>query len=256
MNMLFCALESARRGLHVFRLAPFRKNPLRFGWQSEATSDPDKIKALWSRCPHANVGVSTGHDLLVIDLDGPIGEADFERLRNDSVLPDTYEVKTRRGRHLYFHCLDHVPSRPLPLTQKVDVKACGGLVVGAGSIHPDDHEFRYGVLADAPIAGAPLWLIELCQGPEEEPRPPIELTPGDPFTAYLYAGALCKVATAIEGERNKLAFWGGLRAAEQIAAQCMPRELAESLMITAAVRSGLPQREAVRAVRSGIKAGL
>jgi len=256
MNMLSCALQSARRGLAVFRLTPFRKEPLRFGWQSEATIDPDKITALWGRCPHANVGISTGHDLLVIDLDGPVGEANFEALCTGRILPDTFQVKTRRGRHLYFRCLDHVPSRNGWLAPKVDVKACGGLVVGAGSIHPDDHEFRYTVLVDAPIADAPLWLIELCQGPEEEPRPPIELIPGDPFTAYLYAGALCKVAAALEGQRNSLAFWGGLRAAEQIAARCMPHELAESLMITAATRSGLPVREAARAVRSGIKAGL
>src|SRR5262249_30686279 len=111
MAMLSCALCAAERGLYIFRLAPFSKIPLRRGWHAEATRDPYKIKALWRRCPHANIGVSTSHDLLVIDLDGRQGEANFEAICDGKVLPDTYQVETLHGRHLYFHCLDHVPSR-------------------------------------------------------------------------------------------------------------------------------------------------
>jgi hypothetical protein len=63
---------SCRRGQHpnpVKRCRMIGKHPL-VRW-AEATTDPDKIRAMWQRWPLANVGTLTGecHNRLVTDLD-------------------------------------------------------------------------------------------------------------------------------------------------------------------------------------------
>ncbi len=75
-------------------------------WEQRATTDPDRIRAAWSRAPF-NVGIATGPSgLLVVDLDvpkdkgcsgAPDGAATFGALceRAGQTVPDTYRVRTR-----------------------------------------------------------------------------------------------------------------------------------------------------------------
>ena len=85
--LLRAALDAAEHGWHVFPLRPDTKRPALHGektctgagpcagghrkWEQRATTDPDRIRAAWTRAPF-NVGIATGPSgLVVVDLDTP-----------------------------------------------------------------------------------------------------------------------------------------------------------------------------------------
>ncbi|MEU0603591.1 bifunctional DNA primase/polymerase, partial [Streptomyces sp. NPDC006393] len=134
--LLRAALDAAERGWHVFPLRPGTKRPALHGektctgtgectnghlkWEQRATTDPDRIRAAWSRAPF-NVGIATGPSrLLVVDLDtpehkgssdAPDGAATFGALceRAGHAVPETYRSRTPSGgTHLYFTAPDGV----------------------------------------------------------------------------------------------------------------------------------------------------
>jgi hypothetical protein len=77
------ALWYASKGLHVFPVQSGGKQPYpgTHGCKDAAT-DPDQIRAWWTRWPDANVGIATGHLVDVIDIDGPpYGVNSWARLR-------------------------------------------------------------------------------------------------------------------------------------------------------------------------------
>jgi hypothetical protein len=107
----------------------------------------EQIRRWWQRWPLASVAILTGarSNLVVIDLDGPEGEAVLRRLEAlYGKLPPTLEVKTKRGRHLYFaHPGGYVLTRkgddfwPEGKEQAnahgLDVRGDGGLVIAPPS---------------------------------------------------------------------------------------------------------------------------
>lgn len=111
LSLLDAALWYARRGWPVFPLAPRSKQPLyanphpagtpeRASCRGEcgrdghglhdATTDPGKIRAWWSRTRAANVGVATGQpgpDVLDVDVKhGAPGAESLQVLRGTSLL--------------------------------------------------------------------------------------------------------------------------------------------------------------------------
>ncbi|CAM5261122.1 hypothetical protein SHIRM173S_07371 [Streptomyces hirsutus] len=123
--LLRAALDAAARGWHIFPLRPGTKRPALHGakactgsgpctaghrkWKQRATTDPDRIRAAWSRAPF-NVGIATGPSgLVVVDLDtpehkgssdAPCGAATFGALceRAGHPVPTTYRVPDRERR--------------------------------------------------------------------------------------------------------------------------------------------------------------
>lgn len=98
----------------------------------------------------ANVGIDCGKSGLVVideDKEGTVASWLGE-------LPSTYTVRTGRGRHLYFRAPSgqQIGNR-IAIVEGVDVRAEGGYVVGAGSIHANGTP--YAVEVDAPIADLP-----------------------------------------------------------------------------------------------------
>src|SRR5262249_45828999 len=70
--MLDAALDLARRGFHLFPLAPRSKAPTRGGHGAlDATRDAARIRAWWGERPDANIGLATGpaSGLYVVDID-------------------------------------------------------------------------------------------------------------------------------------------------------------------------------------------
>ena len=134
MTMLDWALEYARAGFRVLPVHTIRngacscggmkgckpgKHPIanlvRHG-SKDATTDENIIRAWWHRVPDANIAVATGKEsgLVVIDIDGPEGEASFAELEKlHGPIPGTAEVVTARGRHLYLAypaCVERIKS--------------------------------------------------------------------------------------------------------------------------------------------------
>jgi len=61
------------------------------------------------------------------------------------------------------------------------------------------------------------------------------------------------VASAPEGQRNAIAFWGACRLAEMVATNLISANDAMALVIDAAMAAGLPRSEAIAAARSGLR---
>ena len=176
------ALAYAASGWCVFPVIPRGKRPACQNGLDDGTTDPDRIKELWSGNLSLNVGIATGHrsGVFVVDVDGETGE---QSLANLPPLPPTLTAKTANGYHYYFA----MPEQDLRNSQnkigvKIDIRANGGYVVAPSSQHENGHIYRW-VDPAAPVAAAPDWLIATLMA--ERPKADIprqEPTDGDGFT--------------------------------------------------------------------------
>lgn len=194
---LAAAGYSADHDWSVVPCVPGDKPPLwGLRWE-DASSEPEQIMEWWSMAPTANVGVACVGDLVVLDVDGPEGEATLAELEERyGHLPYTREVATGRrggGRHLYF-------LRPDGLEEGwryrgLELKA-SGYVLAPPSVHPDTGAWYY-TAEDGDRAPLPEWL-------QRSPKPvqaPLPQLPSSQDQARLQRAA----ETALEGELAKLA---------------------------------------------------
>lgn len=236
--LLTAALDAASRGWHVFPLRPRDKRPALHGentcpgtgacagghrkWEQRATTDADRIRRAWSAGPF-NVGVATGPSgLVVIDLDMPKTKTNGQSLKGNEgtpsgvttftalceragqAVPTTYRTRTASGGvHLYFTAPDEVrlPNTAGKLGQLIDTRACGGYVVGAGSITPAG---PYEALCAPETAPVPGWLLSILQ---PAPKPAQLQTRPITGQSRRYADVALtnetnNVATAGDGTRN------------------------------------------------------
>ncbi|MBV9921565.1 MAG: bifunctional DNA primase/polymerase, partial [Pseudonocardia sp.] len=145
--LLRCALRIAADGMPVFPLRPHTKIPATARWPRHACTDPDTIRAWWTRSAF-NIGISTGSPsgIVVIDLDPaktpgePHGRQSLALLAQDrgrTIPRDTRTVVTPRGgQHLYFRLPPDVDLRNTAghLGRHIDTRGSGGYVVGPGSV--------------------------------------------------------------------------------------------------------------------------
>ncbi len=79
------------------------KHPLTMNGLKDATLDANVIKTWWAKWPSANVGLCTGTEIDVIDVDGAIAE--YNQLTRDNGIPEhVATVVTGRGEggiHVY-----------------------------------------------------------------------------------------------------------------------------------------------------------
>jgi hypothetical protein len=150
------AIELTERGFAVLPLHPKSKTPITRHGVKDASTDPGKATTWFDKYPAANVGIACGRisNIVVLDVDGPEGE---KTLAEYGTLPTTLEVKTSRGRHLYFRYpkTGRIPSSKL---EKIDVQSDGKYVVAPPSIHPNGPVYRW-TDANAEIAKLPEALL-------------------------------------------------------------------------------------------------
>ncbi len=152
-SLLEHALGYARRGRRVFPVGA-DKRPLTAHGFKDATIEEKQITAWWAEHPEAGIATPTGDGLLVLDIDSEAGEHALAELGE---LPPTWEVVTRRGRHLYFR--GDASNSAGVVAEGVDVRGEGGYVVLPPSPHPEGaYEWR---TATDEVPLAPSWLLEL-----------------------------------------------------------------------------------------------
>ena len=172
------ALDYAERGWSVLPLNG--KEPATAHGYKDASRDPAIIKRWWQDA-NPNIGIATGQGsgFFALDIDGDDGEDALTELqKKHGALPETIEVLTGRGRHLYFKtngaALEHGAGK---LGQGLDVKADGGYVVAPGSYHKLTGRTYYWEVDHHPdlveIADPPRWLVESLTKPPAEQRQPI-----------------------------------------------------------------------------------
>ncbi|MGW7610323.1 bifunctional DNA primase/polymerase [Streptomyces sp. NPDC054766] len=281
---LTSALDAASRDWRVFPLIPGDKRPAVRDWEQHATANHDRITRCWTHAAY-NVGIATGPSgLVVIDLDRPKYPADTPPAawaeygvtdgadvlavlceRHGQPLPtDTYTVRTwSGGTHLYFTAPDGEPLRNTAgdsargLGWKVDTRAAGGLVVGAGSTF---NGRPYKVIHDAPAALLPGWLAELLRPVPLPPQKPIRvaLSGRGRRTGFLRAavnGEVERVTTSGEDQHNNALYIASVALGQLVAGGELSEADVTDWLLTAALQVRQGEREARRTIASGLRAG-
>lgn len=282
--LLHAALDAAEHGWHVFPLRPGTKRPALHGetvcsrtgpcasghrkWEQRATTDPDRIRAAWSRAPF-NVGIATGPSgLLVVDLDmpkttrskgssdAPDGAATFRALceRAGHAVPDTYRVRTASGgQHLHFTAPNGVrlTNTAGTIGELIDTRAWGGYIVAAGSTTPAG---PYEALSAPVAAPVPAWLLSILQ-----PAPRAVQAPSGPVTAQSrpYADIALgnetrNVMSAQPGGREAALFRAARALGRLIAWGDLPRHTVEQALQEAGESTGLTAAECRSTLRSAL----
>ncbi|MEU5543582.1 bifunctional DNA primase/polymerase [Streptomyces sioyaensis] len=282
--LLTAALDAAARGWHVFPLRPGEKRPAVSDWAERAATDRQRITRCWTHAPY-NIGVATGPSaLVVVDLDKPKHPQDTPPAhwaehgvtdgadvlavlceRHGQPFPaQTYTVRTwSGGTHLYFAAPGGEPLRNTTgdsgrgLGWKVDTRAVGGLVVGAGSTFAGR---PYEVVHSGSVAPLPGWLAELLRPAPLPPQKPITvaLAAGDRRSAFLRSavdGELKRVTTSGEDQHNNALYIASVALGQLVAGGELTDTDVTGWLLTAALQVGQGEREARRTIASGLRAG-
>ena len=124
------------------------KHPLTKHGKDDATTDADAIRAWWKRWPLANVGVTTGAGLLVVDVDPRHGgdESLRDLEREVGKMPETVTALTGSGgQHLFFAVEQGYKSKAGALGPGLDVRSGGGYVVAPPSRHVSGRSYEWEV---------------------------------------------------------------------------------------------------------------
>lgn len=169
------ALALAAKGFRVFPLVENGKLPAIQGWPTKATTDAKTIERWFGPDPITgwttdhNIGVATGGDLAVLDVDnknGVNGDATLDALSTIDDIPDSYQVQTPTGgRHIYFRVAEEVRNSASKLGAGLDIRGHHGFVVAAGSVI----EGKAYTESAAPLATCPEWITRLC-GAKSPPK--------------------------------------------------------------------------------------
>ncbi|WP_432092294.1 bifunctional DNA primase/polymerase [Streptomyces sp. bgisy100] len=277
--LLRAAHEATARGWHIFPLVPGGKRPAIRSWEPRATDDARRISACWTAGRY-NLGIAAGPSrLVIIDLDVPKHDRDLPPagtpaavgcgadmlavLAEDRRQPfpgDTYTVRTPTGgAHLYFEAPEGPELRNTAgtLGWKIDTRAVGGYVVGAGSTVSGE---PYTVVRDQLPAPLPGWLAALLTPAQLPPQSAVTvpLRARDRHSAYLRAavsGELDRVGRAWEGNRNNALYQAAVALGQLVAGGELRAEEVSDWLTAAAVRTGITEAEARRTIVSGRRAG-
>jgi len=230
----------------------------------DATTDPDKVKAAFDKCPGANIAVATGDGVLVVDIDPRHGghESIASLKASGRSFGQCPVAKTGNGgRHLYFAISEPIKCRTA-IWPGVDIKADGGYVVAPSSrinASKSGPGGTYVWLIDpfrTPLQPLPDWLLQ-----EFRPKPVVQQTfdaPRSPFSAVRRLDGLARfVASSPNGNRNHALNWASFRAAELVCQNAISASEVSDTLKSAAMRAGLDDpREIAATIQSGLRAGI
>ncbi len=203
------ALYFASKGIQVFPLHTVKKgictcrqaenckapgkHPMHKNWQSEPTTDLEKIKRMWLAHPNANIGLAMGSGLVGIDIDIKNGKDGWkewqkilERHKSDKIT-SLIQATPSGGLHIILFVKNSalITGSSDALGEGIDIRSDGNLLVGGGSENDNGIYRTFGL----PIIQAPDWLETLLVGKANWVKPMIK---------RIQAGA-----TFNQGERNK-----------------------------------------------------
>lgn len=211
-------------------------------WPNTAPSDPEQIRELFAKHPHAQPAAIVPDDIIILDLD-PRNGASLEALEAvTGQLPETLTSWSGRGdggRHLWFKKpATEISQRQLP--KGVDLRKPGvHYVVIPPALHNETGKpYAWN---DVPfVAELPQQAVDALAPPKR----PVPLPA--PVTTHSgnNAGLVRKVAESVEGERNRKLFWSANRAFDN-GDDTVIQELFE-----AALSVGLTEQEASSTIDS------
>jgi hypothetical protein len=257
------AISYVNLGYRVLPLAPGEKRPhgglVPHGLR-EASQDLEVIRAWWRSCPECGVGIVAPEEVLVLDVDDP---GVWGKLKGDY---PTLEAAPRQrtpkgGVHVFLRLPEGVRlSATTRALEGVDLRGMGRAYVVASPTQLADGRGYVWELRLVPPAKLPLipegLLLKLLPPPPPPPREVVVEAGSSPrrLRALLETYATA-VASAREGTRHNTLIRYAVATGGLIPHGLDPRE-AEETLVAAAMRAGLPEREAREAVRWGLEAGV
>ena len=144
------------------------KHPMHKNWRKEATTDPEKIKRMWTASPHANIGLAMGNGLIGIDIDVKNGKDGWKewlrilRQHNSDLIISLIQATPSGGLHIILVVKDSsiITGASDALGKGIDIRSDGNILVGAGSEN-DKGIYRVFYL---PIVSMPGWLESMILG--------------------------------------------------------------------------------------------
>lgn len=187
-HQLLSALVCVEKGWYVFPLGHKSKIPdsefAPNGFRS-STNDIQQVKEWWTKKPNANIGIDLGRSNLTV--------LDFDKGRppEELNLPETLQINTSRGTHVYFTGTSQQGNMFFNHIHIGEVKSTNGYVLAPFSEHPDGP--IYSVALKAPIAPLPLDILERLKPSRkiaaEEQRDEHNLVPHGMIHNYLLTQA-------------------------------------------------------------------
>jgi Bifunctional DNA primase/polymerase, N-terminal len=222
-----------------------------------ATTSAVVIRAWWQHAPLANPAIATGEvsEIKVLDIDGDKGGFDSLKTleREHGRLPHTLRVVTASGEHLYFAYPGvHLKNTSGKLGPGLDVRCCGGYVVTVAATHSSGRTYTWKDghrPGQAPLATPPAWLLPQSTQQHAEERK----TRG--YAAAALASEEQQLLATPEGQRNQRLNLAAFRLARFVASGTLNQADVEDVLVDAARRLGLPDREAHATIASGLRAG-
>lgn len=220
-----------------------------------ATRDRDAIMEQFSRPSAAMIGVPTGSPsgIVVIDVDIKNGAKGQDWLdENIDALPETRTHRTQSGGlHLVFIAPPGVEIRNSAsrVAPGVDVRGEGGYIIAPPSP-------GYQIADHHDPAEMPRWLIRACLPPEEPRAAPAAST--DRHERYVQSaidGEIAAITRAGEGTRNDTLHKAAVKLGTLVGAGALSRGDAEVELTRAGQMTGLPSREVLATVKSGLDFG-
>jgi hypothetical protein len=264
------AVGYAQLGWRVHPCRPREKLPLLKDWPAKATTDAPTIWAWWQQWPDANVSVATGPEsgLLVLDVDGDLGEAALARLeRKHGPLPDFAPLQMTGGggwQVLFDWPEDRIIRNSVGrLGPKLDIKATGGACLLPPSIHPSGQRYRWAEGRspwDIVFSPAPDWLLDILDPPitPEPERPTFSANNYSPrddrYCARALETELALVAVAPRGRRNNQLNASAHALFRFAQDGRLDAGVIQRGLLAAAQSAGLHEREALATIGSAAKA--
>lgn len=268
-RMRDAALGYAAKDWPVFPLGPRSKVPLiskADGGRGfhDATVDESQIREWWTRWPHANVGIATGHAFDAFDVDPEHGgeETLAQLVAMHGLLPTTRESRTGSGgRHVLFWPDVRVRCSAGRLSRGLDVRGRGGYIVAPPSVHPNGQPYVWRV-HDLALAAWPPWLLDLILPPPAKPTAPcIPVRPRTDGRCSRFGEAVLRracesVEAAPKGTRHNTLRRHARTVGGYVATGEISGETAHACLVAAAMSAGLPEREARQTADWAFAAGI
>jgi Bifunctional DNA primase/polymerase, N-terminal len=234
----------------------------------DATTNRARLLAWWTRHPQANIGLATGHQFDVLDVDGPAGERAIRQLAAAHGLASSGPLVRTGGGGWHFYLaptgLGNVHPRGL---DHVDWRGRGGYVVAPPSRHASGHPYQWlaGRALDTPPGPVPSVLLQRLQ-PRQLQRPTgLDRLPtaadgsGQRYARTALAQELARVATAPAGQRNRQLWESTRNLYNLVATGALDHREVDRGLLAAAERCGLlteEPRQTRRTLASGRQVGL
>jgi len=242
------------------------KHPIVRGWQRSRANERT-IEARWRAWPSANVGLVTGGSarLVVLDVDGAEGLRSLRALEEaHGAFPETLTSATGGGgEQRLFRLPEHLDLGAIgnsvrKLGGGLDVRASGGQIVVAPSVHRSGRRYRW--LSRLPLASLPEWLYELlAERPHRVDNWPSAVRPGPDRLRRYGEAALARgsalVALAKSGSRNATLFREAVSLAELVAGEVLEERRVWRELVLAARRTGLRSFEIRLTLASAFRRG-